>query len=101
MFIPNAVQGDFIAAKDCDPGAPVVALNGTDAVVGQGMTFPGAGDLHLPPETVICRLTGDGDGGALLAPDWTRNKRAVLNGIDRWFAEHDSMQGIRYSGGAL
>ena len=53
----------------------------------------------LPPETVICRLTGDGDGGALLAPDWTRNKRAVLNGIDRWFAEHDSMQGIRYSGG--
>ena len=52
----------------------------------------------LPPETVICRLTGDGEGSALLAPDWTRNKRAVLNGIDRWFAEHDSMQGAAYPG---
>ena len=52
----------------------------------------------LPPETVVCRLTGDGEGSALLAPDWTRNKRAVLNGIDRWFSEHDSCQGAHDTG---
>ena len=51
----------------------------------------------LPPETVLCRLTGDGEGTSLLAPDWTRNKRAVLNAVDRWFAEHDSFQGARYT----
>ena len=48
----------------------------------------------LPRETVLCRLTGDGYGKDLLAPDWTRNKRAVLNAFDRWFSENDSVQGI-------
>ena len=37
----------------------------------------------LPEETVIHRLTGDGPGGLLLAPDWTRNKKKVLNAIQR------------------
>ena len=37
----------------------------------------------LPEETVIHRLTGDGPGGLLLAPDWTRNKKRVLNAIHR------------------
>jgi len=47
----------------------------------------------LPPETVIERLTGDGDRRRLLAPDWTRNKRAVLNAIDRELARRDTWQG--------
>ena len=37
----------------------------------------------LPEETVIHRLTGDGPGKLLLAPDWTRNKKRVLNAIQR------------------
>ena len=47
----------------------------------------------LPPETVIERLTGDGDRRRLLAPDWTRNKRAVLNAIDRELSRRDTWQG--------
>ncbi len=52
---------------------------------------------YLPPQTVICRLTGDGKKEDLLAPDWTQNKRAVLNGIDTYLASHHLVQGMRYS----
>lgn len=51
----------------------------------------------LPPDTAIGRLTGDGDRTALLAPLWTRNKRSVLNGIDKELAARGSWQGIGYS----
>ena len=37
----------------------------------------------LPEETVIHRMTGDGPGKLLLAPEWTRNKKRVLNAIRR------------------
>ncbi len=51
----------------------------------------------LPPDTAIGRLTGDGDRRTLLAPLWTRDKRGVLNGIDKELAARGSRQGIRYS----
>ncbi len=47
----------------------------------------------LPPNVVIQRLTGDGKGDDLLASDWSRNKRAVLNGIDREMKRRNSWQG--------
>ena len=53
----------------------------------------------LPPETVICRLTGDGSADALLAPMWTKNKRAVLAAIDKTLASRNLCQGDRYRGG--
>ena len=37
----------------------------------------------LPEETVIHRLTGDAPGPLLIAPEWTRNKKRVLNAIHR------------------
>ena len=53
----------------------------------------------LPPETVICRLTGDGAAEALLAPMWTKNNRAVLAAIDKTLAARNLCQGDRYRGG--
>lgn len=47
----------------------------------------------LPPHVVIQRLTGDGKGVDLIAPDWSRNKRAVLAAIDREMKRRDSTQG--------
>lgn len=47
----------------------------------------------LPPETVIERLTGDGDRKLLLAPLWSRDKISVLGGIDRELTDRDSWQG--------
>ncbi len=47
----------------------------------------------LPPETVIERLTGDGDKSRLKAPMWSKNKIAVLGAIDKRQAQLDSFQG--------
>ena len=52
----------------------------------------------LPPETVIERLTGDGDRETLLAPQWSMNKRAVLGGIMKRQRELDSVQGMLFGG---
>lgn len=48
---------------------------------------------YFPPETVIERLTGDGDKSKLLAPLWSRDKISVLGGIDREMAQKDMIQG--------
>lgn len=47
----------------------------------------------LPPETVIARLTGDGDGKALLAPLWSIKKMAVINDIDQLMYRESTWQG--------
>ena len=50
----------------------------------------------LPPDTVIARLTGDGAPDALLAPDWSRRKTAVVNDVDKILYQNDLYQGIYY-----
>lgn len=47
----------------------------------------------LSPETVIERITGDGDKSNLIAPVWSADKIAVLGGIDKALAERDTFQG--------
>lgn len=37
----------------------------------------------LPPDTVLHRMTGDAPGRLLIAPEWTRSKKRVLNTINR------------------
>lgn len=48
----------------------------------------------LPPETVIERVTGDGDKSLLAAPQWSRDKISVLGGIDKRLADLDTYQGL-------
>lgn len=50
----------------------------------------------ISPATAIGRLTGDGDRNTLLAPMWSRDKRSVLNGIDKEMARRGSIQGIYF-----
>ncbi|MBE6911349.1 MAG: TIGR01212 family radical SAM protein [Ruminococcaceae bacterium] len=52
---------------------------------------------HLPPETVIERITGDGNKETLLAPIWSCDKISVLGGIDKELSLRNSYQGIKYS----
>lgn len=47
----------------------------------------------LPPETVIERVTGDGDKSLLEAPMWSADKIAVLGGLDKRLTELDTYQG--------
>lgn len=51
----------------------------------------------LPPQVVIQRLTGDGKGTDLIAPDWSRKKRTVLAAIDKEMKRRNSYQGCHYS----
>ena len=47
----------------------------------------------LPPDMVIHRLTGDGDKRHLIAPLWSADKKRVLNDMNRYFEQHDVIQG--------
>lgn len=47
----------------------------------------------LPPETVIERVTGDGDKSLLAAPLWSADKIAVLGGLDKRLADMNTYQG--------
>lgn len=51
---------------------------------------------YLSPETVIERITGDGDKSKLIAPLWSKNKIAVLGGIDKLQVQKNSWQGKKY-----
>ena len=48
---------------------------------------------YFPPETVIERVTGDGEKAKLLAPLWSMDKIRTLGGIDKLQAELGSFQG--------
>ncbi len=48
---------------------------------------------NLAPGIIIHRLTGDGDKRILLAPEWSGNKKAVLNGFQKHLKESDTFQG--------
>ena len=47
----------------------------------------------LPEQMVVHRMTGDGPGQLLIAPDWVRNKKKVLNTIQRKLRERTA--GVR------
>ena len=49
----------------------------------------------MPPEITVHRLTGDAPQDELIAPDWTRNKHAVLNAIQKEFKKRGTYQGCR------
>ena len=48
----------------------------------------------LPQETVIHRISGDGPKSILIAPEWSGNKRLVLNSIAKYLKEHHIFQGM-------
>ncbi len=48
----------------------------------------------LDPKITVHRVTGDGPKELLIAPNWIKNKRSVLNGIDKEFKRRGTHQGI-------
>lgn len=51
---------------------------------------------HLPPSTIVERVTGDPVAGELVAPQWTLHKLWVRNAIDKFQAEQNTWQGKHY-----
>jgi radical SAM protein (TIGR01212 family) len=56
---------------------------------------------QLAPQIVVHRLTGDGAGAGLLAPQWVRHKLRVLSQIDRELSRRDSWQGKAVAGSPI
>lgn len=52
---------------------------------------------HLKQDIVVHRLTGDGPKNILLAPEWSKDKKNVLNAINKYFREQDICQGRLFS----
>lgn len=51
---------------------------------------------RLPSETVVQRITGDGDKSTLIGPLWSSNKLVVMNSIDKELARRNSYQGCNF-----
>lgn len=49
--------------------------------------------LRLPKNIVIHRLTGDGAKSILVSPEWTANKRNVLNSLNAYLEKNNIVQG--------
>lgn len=54
----------------------------------------------LSPRILIHRLTGEAPAGELLAPDWVRNKKDVLDAIVTELNRRGTRQGSRFNGQA-
>ncbi|MBQ1907646.1 MAG: TIGR01212 family radical SAM protein [Firmicutes bacterium] len=54
---------------------------------------------ELPRDITVHRLTGDAPKDALIAPDWTGDKHAVLNAVQKELKRRGSFQGCRAGGG--
>ena len=53
---------------------------------------------RIRPDMVIHRLTGDGAKRDLIAPQWSGDKKAVLNALRRYLEQHGVLQGRLYEG---
>lgn len=51
---------------------------------------------HINSNIVIHRISGDAPKDLLIAPDWNRHKKWVLNGFDKILRENDLFQGKYY-----
>ena len=72
----NILKGSSLAKEYLAEPFPLLTMEEYTSLVAKSMRI-------LPDEMVIHRMTGDGPGDLLIAPDWVRNKKKVLNTINR------------------
>lgn len=72
----NILKGTALAREYEENPFPLLTLDEYAGLVAQSIRI-------LPEDTVIHRMTGDGPGNLLIAPAWVRNKKKVLNTINR------------------
>ena len=54
--------------------------------------------IHISPDVVIHRISGDAPKDLLVAPEWNLHKKWVLNGFDKILREQNLWQGKYYNG---
>lgn len=53
---------------------------------------------HISPGLIIHRVSGDAPKNLLVAPEWNRHKKWIINGLDKLMKEKDLWQGMEYDG---
>ena len=48
---------------------------------------------HISPDIIIHKISGDAPKDLLVAPEWNRHKKLIMNGIDKYLKENDLYQG--------
>lgn len=48
---------------------------------------------HINPNIIIHKLSGDAPKDLLIAPDWNKHKKWIMNGIDKYLKENNLWQG--------
>lgn len=89
MHMTNVLKNTQLAAQFAREPFPIMTRDDYISLVCDALEI-------LSPETVVHRLTGDGNKADLIAPLWICDKRAVLNGIQKEMRRRDSYQGKHY-----
>ena len=53
---------------------------------------------HISPGLIIHRVSGDAPKNLLVAPEWNRHKKWIINGLDKLMREKNLWQGMKYDG---
>lgn len=72
----NILEGTAIAEEYKEHPFPLLTMEEYAEIVCEMIRI-------LPDDIVVHRMTGDGPGNLLIAPEWVRNKKKVLNTIHR------------------
>ncbi len=51
---------------------------------------------HINPNIVIHKISGDAPKNLLLAPEWNKHKKWIMNGLDKYLKENNLYQGKYY-----
>ncbi len=79
----NILRGSQLADEYMQDPFPLLSLEEYASLTAEMIRI-------LPDRIVIHRMSGDGPGNLLIAPDWVRNKKKVLNTIHRCLRESGS-----------
>ena len=80
----NILRGTELGRQYEEKPFPLLSLEEYTDIAAESISI-------LPEEMVIHRMTGDGPGNILIAPDWVRNKKKVLNTISRKLKEKNEV----------
>ena len=72
----NVLRGTLLERQYADHPFPLLSMDEYTDLVAESIRL-------LPEEMILHRMTGDGPGNLLVAPDWVRNKKKVLNTIHK------------------
>ena len=75
----NILKGTLLARQCEQKLLPLLSMEEYTDLVAKSIRI-------FPEDMILHRMTGDGPGNLLIAPDWVRNKKKVLNTIHRKMA---------------